>query len=169
MIRASEPAAPLSRWREWGARYAPEFILMSSFDPVRLAKIVRRLVLPVMVVAAVWIWFCFGTMRAHGAMDTLTGRVLGGERRPAVPAGSLCIVDKRASSAVVGSAVFVELDDGSVLLSRVVAITEQGMWLENDNDRSRLPDSEQLHTVAMERHRGTVLVVFPPDGKRDGG
>jgi len=133
-------------------------------NPARLAKTVRRLVVPVMIVAVIVLWMCFGSMRVQAGMDTLTGIELAGRRMPPVPAGSLCIVDKRQSAVSEGAAVFVELEDRSVLLSRVVAVTEDGLVLRNDNRASRLPDSGVLGTVPLTALRGTVMVVFPPEG-----
>lgn len=125
------------------------------FDTTRATRWVRRAMLPAVLLGALVLWVCFGAQRVHQAMDTLPD---------SVPPGSLCIVDKRSGAAQPGRAVFVQLADGGILLSRVQARADDGsLVLRNDNQDSRFPDSRQLGPVPLARLRGTVLVVFPPD------
>ncbi|GAB4143542.1 MAG: hypothetical protein Fur0037_11160 [Planctomycetota bacterium] len=129
---------------------------------MRLARIARRLAVPFFAGCLLLLWLCFGAMRVHREMDTLS---------ETVPPGSLCIVDKRAGSARVGDAVFVELEAGGILLSRVERETDDGLVLRNDNDSSRWPDSRTLGPIPRRALLGTVRAVFPPDADempRDG-
>lgn len=111
--------------------------------------------LPLALGCAALLWLCFGAMRVNQQMDTLIDTV---------PPGSLCIVDKRQGAAQPGDAVFVQLADGGILLSRVTARAADGsLTVRNDNRDSRWPDSASLGPLPASALRGTVRVVFPPD------
>lgn len=125
-----------------------------GFDPQRAAKVLRRLMLPFAVVAIGVFWWCFGALQVPAGMDTM----------PAIPPGSVCIIDKRKGSARVGHEVFVDLPQGGTLLSRVVDVdADDRLVLRNDDPQSRLPDSAQLGALPRHCLRGTVLVVFAAD------
>lgn len=126
-----------------------------GFDPVRLARVLRRSILPLALLAVVLFLLRFGALRVPAGMDSM----------PSIPPGSLCLIDKWHSSAQPGDEVFVDLPDGSVLLSRLVAVGEDGsLVVQNDADASRLPDSDQFGPLPRQRLRGTVLVVFAGQG-----
>jgi hypothetical protein len=123
---------------------------------LRLARWVRRAVLPFALLCGFVLYVCFGTIRVPAGMDTT----------PAIPPGSLCIVDKRAGQAAVGHAVFVDLPKGGTLLTRVAAIDAQGrLVLRNDRADSELPDSRQFGPLPRSSVRGVVLCVFPGEGE----
>jgi len=131
-------------------------------DPARWARVVRRLVLPIMVLCVVALWLSFGWATIPQGMDTLPGAQQGEQRMPSVPPGSQCLIDKWTSSVRVGSAVLFEHED-RVLLSRVVAVREDGMVVRHDNERSAIPDSDDIGTIPWKAHVGTILSVFPPE------
>ncbi|MGE3174106.1 MAG: hypothetical protein AB7O97_15875 [Planctomycetota bacterium] len=124
---------------------------------LRLARLARRLTLPLALVLGAALFWCFGAIRVPAGMDTL----------PEIPPGSLCILDRRDGRLQPGMAVFVDLPDGSTLLSRIEAVDDEGrLIVRNDNARSRLPDSAAFGALPRSAARGVVLVVFPGDGPR---
>lgn len=128
--------------------------LAPRIDPNRLARLLRRLILPFAVAATIAFFVCFGALKVPPGMDTLAN----------IAPGSTCIIDKRRSSLQKGSAVFVDLQDGGTLLSRVAEVLPDGSFtVQNDRQESAMPDSDDFGPLARERLRGTVLVVFGPD------
>jgi hypothetical protein len=124
-------------------------------DPRRLRSWVVRAALPVVLVGVLVFYLCFGMLRVPAGMDTIAR----------IPPGAWCLIDKRAGSVRVGSAVFVDLPAGGTLLSRVTAIDEDGsLRVANDNPDSALPDSDQFGPLPAACLRGVVLVVFGGDG-----
>lgn len=127
----------------------------TSIDPRQWTRWARRAALPMAMVGGVALYLCFGAVRVPLGMDTT----------PSIPAGSLCLIDKRSSKAQVGCRVFVDLPDGGTVLSKVVAIRDDDrLVLQHEAADSQLPDSDQFGPVARAQVRGVVLVVFPPDG-----
>ena len=124
-------------------------------DPRRLARLVRRLILPVALLCFLLLYLTVGFLRVPRGMDTM----------PEIPGGSLCVIDKRSGSVQPGIPVLVDLEDGSTLLSRVIERDEDRIRVRNDNDASRLPDSDELGWLSLSAVRGSVLAVFAPDGK----
>lgn len=99
----------------------------------------------------------YGVLRVPTAMDTL----------PLThPPGSACLIEKWPSRVRVGSAVFVDLEDGGSLLARVAEVRVDGsLILAVDNPKSRFAElqGERLGPVPLARVRGLVLVIFAPD------
>ena len=118
-----------------------------------MAKLMRRLMLPLAAVVVVWVYMTVGFLRVPEGMDTL----------PAThPEGSLCLIDKRKGSVQPGTAVFADVGGGT-LLSRVVSRDNGFVVLRNDNPSSELPDGDELGPVPLRLVRGAVLAVFPPE------
>lgn len=114
----------------------------------------RRLTLPLAVVAGVWFWLTFGALQVPKGMDTM----------PSAPPGSSCLIDKRAGRARVGHEVFVDVPDGGTVLTRVLEVTADDLLvLRHDNAESRLPDSRAFGPLPRSAVRGIVLCVFAPD------
>jgi type IV secretory pathway protease TraF len=121
-------------------------------DPLRLARIVRRSMLPIALGAAAIFWVCFGMVKVPLGMDTM----------PTIPPESLCVLDKRVSQAGVGHEVFVEVPDGGTLLSRVLEVTpDDRIVVRNDNAQSLLPDSRVFGPLSRSRVLGVVIFVVP--------
>lgn len=122
-----------------------------GIDPLRLARLARRLTLPLALVAGIAFFACFGAVRVPPGMDTL----------PSIPPGSLCIVDKRGGAAQVGDEVFVDLPLGGTLLTRVQAIDAEGrLVVQNDRQESQLPDSDQFGPLPRSAVRGVVITTL---------
>ncbi|MBK8976820.1 MAG: hypothetical protein IPM29_12955 [Planctomycetes bacterium] len=127
-----------------------------GFDTLRAAGLMRRALLPVAVLLALLLWRSYGTLRVPDGMDTT----------PAVPPGSLCVIEKSPGDLRPGQLVFAELG-GGLVLSRIRAVDADGVLLENDSRSSRLPDSRQLGPVPRSAIRALVLSTFA--GAADGG
>lgn len=112
----------------------------------------RRAILPVSLLLLLWIYLSVGFLRIPEGMDTLP---------KTHPPGSLCLIDKRRGSVAEGAVVFVDVRGGT-LLSRVVERSDGLIRMRHDNPDSELPD-EELGAVTLDRVRGTVLAVFPPE------
>ena len=124
-------------------------------DPRRVTRWLWRGVPLLMIGAALVFSWCFGVVRVPAGMDAL----------PAISADSVCLIDKREGSVMVGSAVFVDLPEGGTVLSRVAELLPgDKMRLQNDDAESVQPDSEELGLVPLECLRGVVLVVFAGKG-----
>jgi type IV secretory pathway protease TraF len=125
----------------------------SRFDPALLARRLRRwIVLPSIAVFA-WFLLQFGTMHVPAGMDTM----------PGAPPGSWCLVDRWSVGLRVGSDVFVDGPAG-LLLSRVVALTDDTVSIEHPNPRSRHPDSRQFGPLPRRAVRSTVMTVLAAGG-----
>ncbi len=127
--------------------------MSAAVDSMAWAKVMRRLLLPVAVLSAVILWFCFGVLRVPKGMDTT----------PSVPGGSLCLVDKRQAAVVPGALVFVDVGDGATLLTRVVAVDHETerFTCAHDEETSRFASyAGELPLAAV---RSTVLATFLPD------
>ncbi|MCA8976759.1 MAG: S24/S26 family peptidase [Planctomycetes bacterium] len=116
----------------------------------RLAKRLRRITLVVGVSLGIWAYLCWGARWVPIGMDTV----------PAIPPGSFCVVDKRASTVKIGSHVFIELPGVGVVLSRVTARNGDRIRIEHPNVDSSYPDSRTLGEVPVSAVTGTVLGAF---------
>ena len=84
-----------------------------AWDTVRLTRWIRRLALPVVLLALFFFYLNFGWQTVPGHMDTMP---------ESAPAGSICAIDKRPTTLKAKtSVVFLEVP-GGVLLSRVSRI-----------------------------------------------
>lgn len=127
----------------------------SGIDPRRIRRWVVRLTLVGLIVTVLLFSWWFGVLRVPVGMDGLSD----------ILPPSVCLIDKRESSVLVGSAVFVDLPAGGTVLSRVVELSPDGqMRLENDNPDSVQPDSNELGLLPLDSLRGVVLVVFAGQG-----
>lgn len=130
-------------------------------DPLRLARLVRRVSLVGGVVLGTWFLLQFGSRWVPAGMDTV----------PSIPPGSWCIVDRWAVGLAVGSDVFVATPRGE-LLSRVASLNGDQVVVENPNPGSRWPDRRTFGPLPRRAVRATVLVVFrldeAPSGDRRG-
>lgn len=123
------------------------------FDPTLLARRLRRWILLSSIAVFAWFLLQFGTMHVPAGMDTM----------PGAPPGSWCLVDRWAVGLRVGSDVFVDGPAGLVL-SRVVALTDDTVSIEHPNSRSRHPDSRQFGPIPRRAVRSTVMTVLAPGG-----
>lgn len=117
------------------------------------ARVVRRLMLPIAALLALWIYLTVGFLRVPKGMDTMP---------ETHPAGSMCLIDKRRSSVREGTVVFVDVQGGT-LLSRVTERGEDFVRLAHDNRDSQLPSGDNLGAVPLARVRGVILAVFGPE------
>lgn len=128
--------------------------MAKGFDPHRFGRALRRLTLPLAVVAGIWFWTCFGAIQVPQGMDTM----------PHIPPGSVCLVDKRGDRVREGHEVFVDVPGGGTVLSRVVQLTpERLVVVQHDATTSSLPDSRAFGPLPRENVRGIVLCVFVGD------
>lgn len=127
------------------------------FDPIRVARWVRRATLVLMVGVGLWCFAVLGTERVPPGMRTV----------PGVEPGSLCVVDRRASSAAVGRIVFVRAG-GILLLTRVTAVVGDALTLANPDPMAPFPDSRAFGPVSRDQVRGTLLFAFAPDAAGGG-
>jgi type IV secretory pathway protease TraF len=128
-----------------------------AVDPVRAAKVLRRVTVAIAAVLFTWFALQFGSAWVPANMDTV----------PAVPAGSWCIVDRWATRLRVGNDVFVDTPAGP-MLSRVAALDADTVTVLHPNADSRWPDSRSFGPLPRRAVTSTVLVVFPPDGAQRG-
>ena len=117
----------------------------------RLAKRLRRITLVVGVSLGIWAYLCWGARWVPIGMDTV----------PAIPPGSFCVVDKRASTVKIGSHVFIELPGVGVVLSRVTARNGDRIRIESAHGEieteAKLTDEVVAGTIAVPHgwgHRG---------------
>ena len=121
-----------------------------------MTRWVWRITLLGLIVAVLIFSSWFGVLRVPQGMDAL---------KDIIPP-SVCLIDKREGSVMEGSAVFVDLPEGGTVLSRVVELLPDGkMRLQNDNDESVQPDSDELGLLPLASLRGVVLVVFAGQGE----
>ena len=114
---------------------------------------VRRIGLPLVIVGAVVLYVRYDFLGVPAGMDTLPDTH---------PPGSSCLIDTWGSALAPGQAVFVDLPDGSTVLSRVESVQPDGSFeIRHDNRRSGFGYLERLGPYPPEALRGLVLVVFP--------
>lgn len=115
----------------------------------------RRAALPLLAAGVFGLLWTFELTRLPAGMDSMSD----------IPSGATVLLDQRATSAREGMAILVELPQGGSLLSRLVRRDPDGaLWVENDRQESRLPDSRSFGALPASCYRGAVLVVFPPEG-----
>ncbi|HLU38203.1 MAG TPA: hypothetical protein VK081_02385 [Planctomycetota bacterium] len=120
--------------------------------PLRAAKVVRRLALPVVLLGGLLLWRNYGMFTVPEGMDTLPD---------SHPPGTRCLVEKRPSRVRPGSVVFVEAR-GGILLSRVDAVLPgDRILLAHENPRSRFADLQD-QPFPLSAVRALVLVAFVP-------
>ena len=105
-----------------------------------------------LVVAAVAMWWCFGLLRVPEGMDTMP---------LSHPEGAVCLIQKRPWSVSPGAVVFLDLPDGSTVLTRVVSVSEDGeLKIRHDNRSSRFVGLERGGPYRIEDVRGVVITAF---------
>lgn len=124
------------------------------FDPARIARIVRRVTPFLAAGLCLLLYLHFGWLRVPQGMDTTL---------PAAPPGSLCIIRKNPGAVPVGSLVFANVPTGGMVLSRVVARSDEGVYLQHDTPGSRLPSSDHFGAVPVSEIHALVLTVLLPD------
>lgn len=133
---------------------APATTRRRGWTPIAAARVVRRLTLLFAFASFLWFWNTYGMFRVPVGMDTT----------PRIPAGSMCLVDKRGSIAKAGHDVFCDVPDGGVVLSRVLEVNgADQLVLQHDSAESRLPDSRAFGPLPRSSVRGVVLFVFAPE------
>lgn len=120
-------------------------------DPMRYAKWIRRGTVIAAVVTFAWFFLRFGTQWVPRGMDTV----------PELPPESWCIVDRWASGIAVGSVVFYEGPLG-LMVGRVSEVDEQSFAVRNDNEASRVPDSNSFGKLPRSAVRGIVVGALQP-------
>jgi hypothetical protein len=122
------------------------------WDTVRISRLLRRLALPVVLVAFLLFYLSYGWQAVPNGMDTVP---------ESAPVGSICAIQKRPSAVQVGSLVFLELDRGGLLLSKVSAVLPGGRFLiRHENRDSAFLSYEDLGPFDVRQVRGLVLGVF---------
>lgn len=129
-----------------------------GFDPPQLARRLRRVTWLAAAIATVVFLCWYGAERVPRGMNTI----------PGIPPGSLCLVDRRASAAKVGSDVFCDVPDLGLVLSRITAVDADTITIEHPNPQAAWPDSRAFGPLPKRALRSTVLVVFAPEGAADG-
>ncbi len=130
----------------------------AGFEPQKIASALRRLTLPVAVIAGIVFWQMYAVIRVPAGMDTM----------PHIAPSSVCLVARSGKTAKVGHEVFCEVPDGGTVLSRVQEVTaDDRLVLRHDYAASRLPDSRVFGPVMRDAVRGVVLVVFGADAEAE--
>jgi hypothetical protein len=120
---------------------------------LRLARLVRRLALPAVVVAGILLWRSYGVIGVPDGMDTMP---------QTHPPGTRCVVAKRPGKVVSGAVVFVDVPGGGTLLARVVAVAPDGsLAVAPDNPATRFAAALRA-PVPPAAVRGLVLVALTP-------
>jgi hypothetical protein len=127
----------------------------AGFDPAAFARRLQRIGWGVAIVAIVMFLLRFGAERVPRGMDTV----------PDMPPGSLCFVDRSASSVQVGAHVFLEVPELGLVLSRVTAVDAATVTFRHPNANSGWPDSQGLGPLPRSCVRSTVLTTFAAGGR----
>lgn len=133
-------------------------------NTIRATRIVLRLGVMLLVLCAVVLYWNFGLLRVPAGMDTMTDTH---------PPGTLCVIEKAPSSLEEGAVVFIDLPDGSTVLTRVVTVHGDGsIAVRHDNRGSVFTYLEAHGPYRGAAVRGLVLTMFVTEAQgvpRDGG
>ena len=130
------------------------------WDTVKLSRWLRRLALPFVLLAFVWLYLSYGVRSVPTGMDTLP---------KSCPVGSFCAVQKNPTRVRVGSVVFVDVGRGALLLSQVSALEPDGRFqIRHENRRSAFLQYETQGPYKVEQVRELVLGVFRVEGSANG-
>ena len=123
-----------------------------AWDTVRLSRWIRRLALPVVLLALFFFYLHFGWRTVPAGMDTMP---------ESAPPGSICAIDKRPTTLKAEtSLVFLEVP-GGVLLSRVWRLEPDGRFqIRHANRESKYLRYESMGPYSIDKVRGLVLGVF---------
>lgn len=130
----------------------------SATDPqlplnLRLARLVRRLALPCILIGGFALWYSYGVLDVPAGMDLMSDTH---------PPGTRCVVAKHPRALPRGAVVFVDMPPVGTLIARVEAVLSDGqVLLASDNPDSRFADWLQT-PVPPAAVRGLVLVAFAP-------
>ncbi|MCB9878568.1 MAG: hypothetical protein H6835_13305 [Planctomycetes bacterium] len=124
-------------------------------DPIRAARLVRRVTFVVGIAGVAWFFARFTTRWVPNGMDT----------NPALPPGSWCIVDRWASGLRVGSDVFCETPQGP-MLTRVTQLDGDEVFVVHPNPESVWVDSRSFGPIRRSDVQGVVVVGFPIEEAR---
>jgi len=132
-----------------------------AWDTVRLSRWIRRLALPVVLLALLFFYLHFGWQTVPGGMDTMP---------QSAPPGSICAIDKRPTTLKAEtSLVFLEVPGGGVLLSRVSKLEPDGRFhILHENRKSKYLRFESMGPYSIDKVQGLVLGVFRLESS-DGG
>ncbi len=128
-------------------------------DTLKIARGLRRLMLPLAILLGLALYWSFGWIRVPAGMDTMPD---------SYPAGSLCFVLKHPSRVSVGAIVFVDLPTGGTLLARVSAIRDQGFELLADNPESKFAAMLRKTVHPPAALRAQVITSFLPQASGHG-
>lgn len=133
-------------------------------NTLKATRWVGRLGVPLLLVCALALYWHFDLLAVPEGMDTMP---------ETHPAGTICLIEKSPSGLVQGSVVFVDLPDGSTVLTRVAAVFDDGaIAIRHDNRASVFCYLEQSNPYPATAVRGLVLTMFvgqPQGVPRSGG
>lgn len=132
-----------------------------TWDTIRLSRWIRRLALPVVLLALFYFYLHFGWQTVPTGMDTVP---------TSAPPGSVCAIAKRPTTLEAGtSLVFLEVPGGGVLLSRVSKLEPDGRFhIRHENRESKYLRYESMGPYSMDKVQGLVLGVFRFEGSASG-
>ena len=123
----------------------------------KTARFRRRITLLAVLIVAAALWYFFsryGTWTVIPGMDTML---------PGYPPGATCVIEKDPGEVTAGkSVVILELPGGAALLTKVVRVEGERIFIRHDNRQSRFLHYEK-QSYAMASVRGLVLTVLLPD------
>ena len=126
-------------------------------NSLRLTRLVLACSVPTLIVCTVILHYSYGLVRVPAGMDTMV---------ETHPPGTLCVIEKSPGSLPANSVVFVDLPDGSTVLTRAVAVNaDGGIDIRHDNRASRFQYLESAGPYPLQAVRGHVLSFFLPDPK----
>lgn len=132
-----------------------------AWDTVRLSRWIRRLGLPIVLLALFFFYLNFGWQTVPSGMDTMP---------ESAPPGSVCAIEKRPGTLKPGSSlVFLEVPGGGVLLGQVSSLEADGRFhIRFENRKSRYLRFESMGPYSIDKVQGLVLGVFHFEGSGNG-
>ncbi len=121
-------------------------------NTIAATRWVVRLGIPVLIVSIVVLYVNYGLLGVPQGMDTMVDTH---------PPGTLCLIQKRPSSVTPGAVVFVDLDDGGTVLSRVVEVSDDETFtIRHDNRKSVFLYLEERGPYRVDAVRGIVVSML---------
>lgn len=104
--------------------------------------------------SGVWMYLSYGLLRVPAGMDTMPDTH---------PPSTLCLIQKRPSQVPRGAVVFLDVEGGATLLTRVVGTAPDGaLTIQHDNRASRFAHLER-EAFTLADVRGLVVTMFVED------